>query len=246
MLKKLLTSALFAGVAAGVVASVLHLTMLVPIIIEAERYETGALTHFTSAPDEAVQSQTTAAANPDSGATGPDPSLWHRDTDPLHRGILTFGAEMVNYVGFALLLVALFAVAEKYGHRITARQGILWGLAGFLAFHVAPAAGLPPETPGIPAADLGARQIWWTVTVLSSGIGIALIAFGRSLALPLIGIALIALPQIIGAPHPGELGGVVPPSVEGLFAGRSIAMAAVTWPLLGFISAWFWQKNVVA
>ncbi len=241
MLKKLLTSALFAGVAAGVLAAVLHFALLVPIIIEAERYETGALTHFTAAPDQAPGDATSAAAD-----EGPDTSLWHRDTNPLHRGIMTFGAEMVNYTGLALLMAALFAVAEKYGHRITARQGILWGLAGFLAFHVAPAAGLPPETPGIPAAPLGARQMWWVATVLSSGVGIALIAFGRALLLPAVGVVLILLPQLVGAPHPAELAGVVPPSVEGLFAGRSIAVAAVTWPFLGFISAWFWQRKVVA
>jgi len=238
MLKKLLTSALFAGLAAGVVASVLHFVMLVPIIMEAERYETGALTHFTAAPDQ-----------PASGAVadaGPDTSLWHRDVNPLHRGIMTFGAEMVNYTGLALLLMALFAIAEKYGYQITARRGIIWGLAGFLAFHVAPAAGLPPETPGIPAAALGARQAWWVATVLSSGAGIALIAFGRNLALPLLGLLLIALPQIIGAPHPAELAGVVPPSVAALFTGRSLAVAAVVWPMLGFLSGWFWQKNVIA
>jgi len=240
MLKKLLTSALFAGIAAGVVAVVLHTAMLVPIIIEAERYETGQLTHFTAAPDAAVSKSVSGDAG-----TQADGSLWHRDTNPLHRGILTFGAEMLNYTGLALLLVALFAIAEKYGHQITARRGLLWGLAGFLAFQVAPAAGLPPETPGIPAADLGARQIWWVATVLSTGVGIALIAFGRTLALPLIGIALIALPQIVGAPHPAEMSGVVPPSLEGLFAGRSIAVAAFTWPILGFLSGWFWQKTVV-
>ncbi len=238
MLKKLLTSALFAGIAAGVVASVLHFAMLVPIIVEAEQYETGALTHFTAAPDQPVAGAQTASE--------PDTSLWHRDINPVHRAIMTFGAEMVNYTGFALLLVALFALAEKYGHQITARKGILWGLAGFLAFHVAPAAGLPPETPGIPAADLTARQIWWVATVLSSGVGIAMIAFGRNLLLMLLAVALILLPQLVGAPHPPEMAGVVPPSLEGLFAGRSIAVAAVSWSILGLLSGYFWNKQATA
>jgi len=235
MLKKLLTSALFAGLAAGVIASVLHLALLVPIIVEAEQYETGALTHFTASPDQAL-----------SGAVendGPDTSLWHRDTNPFHRGIMTFGAELVNSVGFALLLVALFAIAEKYGHRITARQGIIWGLAGFLVVHVAPAVGLPPETPGIPAADLGARQIWWIATVLSTGTGIALIVFGRKLALPLAGTVFIALPHLIGVPHPAELSGVVPPSLEGLFVARSLGVACVTWVVLGLLCGYFWNKQ---
>jgi cobalt transporter subunit CbtA len=238
MLKKMLTSALFAGIAAGAVASVLHLTMLVPMIIEAEQYETGALTHFTAAPDN-----TTTIATPTEAG---DTSLWHRDTNALHRNTMTFGAEMVAYTGFALLMVALFAVAEKYGQQINARRGMLWGLAGLLAFQIAPAAGLPAETPGIPAADLAARQIWWASTVLATGTGIALIAFGRNWLLPLVGIGLILLPQIIGAPHLTELSGVVPPSVASLFAGRSIAVAAASWTTLGLLCGYFWNKQAAS
>jgi len=237
MLKKLVASALFAGLAAGVVASVLHFAMLVPIIIEAEQYESGQLTHFTAAPDTAAQP---------AAEEGPDTSLWHRDTDPVHRGIMTFGMELITYTGFALILIALFAAAERYGHQVTAREGILWGLAGFLALHVAPAAGLPPETPGIPAADITARQMWWIGTALATGVGIALIAFGRSLALSALALVLIVIPHIVGAPHLEELSGVVPPSIEGMFAGRSIAVAALSWSVLGFLAGWFWNRNRAA
>ncbi len=237
MLKRMLASALFAGLAAGVVASVLHFTLLVPVIIEAEEYESGALVHFSSAPDA-----TTAITDKQGAQERPDTSLWHRDTNQLHRGIMTFGMELVAYTGFALVLVALYALAGRFGHRITIREGILWGFAGFLAYNVAPAAGLPAETPGIPAADLAARQMWWLGTVLATGIGLALLAFGRNLILPAIGIVLIAIPHLIGAPHPQEYAGVAPPTLEGLFAGRSIAVAAVTWTLLGLLTAYFWVR----
>lgn len=236
MLKKMLASALFAGLAAGLVAFALHFALLVPIIKQAELYETGVRVHFAAAPDTQTGAQTVSAA---------DPSLWHRDTNPLHRGIMTFGAELVTYTGLALILVALFALAERAGHMITPRQGLLWGLAGFLAFHVAPAAGLPAETPGIPAAALSARQIWWVSTVLASALGIALLAFGRKWPVWALAIVALTLPHLIGAPHLHELKGVVPPTLEGLFAGRSIAVGAAVWTTLGVLAAWVWTRQRV-
>lgn len=40
-------------------------------------------------------------------------------------------------------------------------DGRLARMAGFAAFTVAPALGLPPELPGMMAADLGPRQARW-------------------------------------------------------------------------------------
>ena len=86
---------------------------------------------------------------------------------------------------------------------ITAANGVLWGLAGFVAFQLAPAFGLPPELPGMPAADLVARQIWWWATALATGAGL-LRASPDSATGPAIGVAavLMLLPHIIGAPPP--------------------------------------------
>ena len=56
------------------------------------------------------------------------------------------------------------------GCRSRARNGLLWGLAGFLAVNLAPAAGLSPELPGMPAGDLLARQVWWVGTIIATGI----------------------------------------------------------------------------
>ncbi len=46
MLKSLLASALFAGLIAGLFAAGLQQAFLVPLITEAELYETGAVIHF--------------------------------------------------------------------------------------------------------------------------------------------------------------------------------------------------------
>ena len=78
--------------------------------------------------------------------------------DGMERTTYSFLANIVTGIGFALLLVA---VSELAGGILSWRQGVLWGLAGFAVFTLAPGLGLPPELPAMPAADLGARQFWW-------------------------------------------------------------------------------------
>src|SRR6202030_4532419 len=71
------------------------------------------------------------------------------------RPVFTWMATTLTSVGFALLLVGAYAVS---GRAVDAREGLLWGIAGFAAFALAPAFGLPPELPGSVAADLVARR----------------------------------------------------------------------------------------
>ena len=59
------------------------------------------------------------------------------------------------------------------------REGLLWGLGGFAVFMLAPSLGLPPELPGMPAAELGPRQVWWLLTAAATAAGLALLAFRR-------------------------------------------------------------------
>ena len=124
------------------------------------------------------------------------------------------------YTGYALILVAAMALAEDRGFRVAVRQGLLWGLAGFVAVQFAPAVGLPPELPGSAAADMGLRQAWWFGTVGATAAGIALIAFGKGWTARGIAAALILAPHVVGAPHPETFAGPVPPELAGMFAGR--------------------------
>lgn len=223
MTRNLLTSALFAGVATGLIAALLQFAYVIPALLEGELYESGARVHFAS--EGAAQSER------GSPGLGDDPG----------RHAMTVGFNMVAYVGFALILLALMALAERRGTPVAPRAGLIWGLAGFFAVQLAPAFGLPPELPGIPAADLAARQAWWLGTVLASAAGIGLIAFTRGW-LPLLGIALIAAPQIIGAPHPADYTGTAPPELAARFVGLSLGAAAVSWAAMGCLAAWFWGR----
>ena len=223
MIKKLVTSALFAGFAAGLIAAALQIVLLVPLILEAELYETGMLIHFGD-------------------ISKPMPDVeWEYDW--VRNGWTVLSAATV-FIGFAFILVAAMAFAEQKGVMITTRSGILWGIAGAAAIQLAPSLGLAPELPGMIAAELAPRQIWWVGTVVATIVGLSAIAFGTSWMYWGVGLVIIAVPHIIGAPHPDVFGGSVPPELAAEFAGRSLGVGVISWAVLGLLSAHFWlQEN---
>ena len=224
MTRHLLTSALFAGLAAGLVATLLQLVFVVPLLLEGELYETGVRLHFSATGAQSQAGAPTVLAE-------------------LGRHIGTVGINLIAYTGFALVLLAGFAVAERAGHAVTARRGAVWGLAGFVAVQLAPAFGLPPELPGTIGADLGARQVWWAGCVAATLAGIALIAFGRGLVPVGAGTLLIALPHLIGAPGIDTYFGVAPPELASHFVTRALGVAAVTWVVLGAMAGGLWSRR---
>ena len=223
MLARILVSGLFAGFAAGLVAAVLQLVFVQPVLLQAELYESGRLTHFGTA----------EAAGAVAAAGGID---WLRDG-------LSVLFTTLTYTGYALILVAGMALAQDRGAAITARRGLVWGLAGFVAVQLAPAAGLPPELPGSSAADLGLRQIWWFATVGATASGLALIAFAKGWPARAVAAALILAPHAVGAPHPEAFAGPAPPELAGMFAGRALGVGLAAWALLGLFAAHFWLRE---
>lgn len=224
MVRHVLTSAAFAGVAAGLIAAALQLTFVVPVLLEGELFESGKRLHFMA--DGTPQSER--------GAPG-------LGGDPARHG-MTFAFSIVTYLGYGLILTGAMALAERHGRAATARAGLVWGIAGFIAVQLAPAIGLPPELPGTPAAEVGPRQAWWLFTVFGSVAGLALIAFARGF-IPVAGIALLLLPHLIRAPHPDTYWGVAPPELAAHFVTLSLGAALVSWASLGFLCGWFWERR---
>ncbi len=132
--------------------------------------------------------------------------------------------------GYGLLLSAAMMLR---GGADGLRSGLLWGAAGFAAFALAPALGLPAELPGVPAAPLLDRQIWWLLTAAATAGGMALLVYYRFSLPALLGVALIAAPQIIGAPATDATYGAIPPELVARFAVRSLAGMALFWAVLG-------------
>lgn len=227
MTKNLVTSAVFAGVAAGLIAAALQFMFVIPMLLEGELFETGARVHFV--PENAGGPQSEKGAPGLGGEFG--------------RHAMTVGFNMVTYVGYGLILLALMSLAQRSGvNKITARGGMIWGLAGFIAVQMAPALGLPPELPGTPAAEIGPRQAWWFMTIIATAVGLGVIAFSRGL-LPLVGAALILAPHVIGAPHLDTYWGVSPPELSAHFVSVSLGAAAAGWTLLGFFCGFFWERG---
>ena len=91
------------------------------------------------------------------------------------------------------MLVGVFLLRGK---PVDLNQGFLWGAAGFVVFSAAPALGLPPELPGMTAATLGSRQLWWFGTVFVTAIGLGIFIEKSSFVAQTGGIA----PNFITAP----------------------------------------------
>lgn len=222
MFSRIVTSGLIAGAAAGLIAALLQLWFVQPVLLHAELYESGQLTHFGAE---------TVSAHQNLG-----PFEWSRN-------MLSVLFTMMVYAGYGLMLVALMAVTEVQGNTVSARQGLLWGLAGFVTMQLAPAFGLAPEVPGVAAADVQLRAIWWLGTAVATGLALWLIVFGKGWAAWGAAIILIIAPHLIGAPQPDSYAGPVPPELAAEFAGRSLGVGAMAWTLLGLLSGWLWQRE---
>lgn len=215
LFRTLVVVAAMAGTMAGLAFSVVQHISTLPLILQAERYETGtAPTH-----EAALQKDHAAAAT----------ESW-TPASSFERAAYTTLANVIGGIGFALLLVAL---GELRGGISGWRQGVFWGLGAFAAVTLAPSLGLPPALPAVPAGDLFARQIWWLGTVLCTGGGIALVLFRRSMAAAVLGLALIVAPHIVGAPLPASFESAVPRDIVQRYVSSAVVSAFVFWVLLG-------------
>jgi cobalt transporter subunit CbtA len=131
MLRRIFLTAVLAGAIGGLAVTLLQSFATTPLIQAAEGFE--------AAVELGHQQEGAAAWAPASG---------------LERLASGFLANLLIAIGFAALLAAAFTLAGAPKGWGTA---LLWGLAGFAAFALLPALGLPPELPGMVAAELTGR-----------------------------------------------------------------------------------------
>ncbi len=243
LFQRIFFAAVLAGLAAGLVMSGIQQWKVVPLILAAEAYEVdeaAAPADHQHAAGAQEHSHSDAATDPAAhlAAQAPDhdESAW-APADGAERTAYTVLANVLGSLGFALLLVA---VAVLLNLEITATNGLIWGLCGWIVFHLAPAFGLPPELPGMAAADLGARQIWWWGTALSTAAAFVLLAKWKNTAIAIpIAAALVLIPHIIGAPPPPEHESALPAHLATSFAASALAASAVFWLLVGPLIFYF-------
>ena len=229
-------SAVCAGVIAGAVMSMIHHLVMVPLIRQAEVYEAAAA-FVTDAGSPAVAS--VAANSGHASATHEHGAAEGHGPSYAERAVLTLLTDLLAGIGFALLLAAGLTLR---GGQVSAGAGAAWGIAGFAAMSLAPAIGLPPELPGAEAAPLLARQVWWLATAAATAAGLALLAFGYRLALAILGLVLIVLPHLLGAPHLPAHASPVPVELTRLFVAAAMVTNLVFWLLLGLACVYFLRR----
>ncbi|RIX99085.1 cobalt transporter [Aureimonas flava] len=219
MLARFFLAALLAGILAGVVVTPVQHLKTTPLILAAETYEGGGAAHDHAAFVPGLVS----AAHAHGGGE-------HAEGGTAGRIGGTLLANVVIGAAFSLLLLAASLLVDR---PLTAANGAIWGLAGFAVLTLAPALGLPPELPAMPAADLAARQAWWLATVAMAAGGLWLLVFRRGGLAILGGLAPLALPHLVGAPHPDDIASPVPATLAAEFAVASLFVSALFWTAAG-------------
>lgn len=244
MIVRHLLAAMLAGLVAGVLMTAVQQVKVVPLILHAEEFEgAGAIVGEVHQHDAAAP-----AHSPSDEAPAADTVSTTHEHDQEQGGVLfgmsrlasTLAANIVAGGGFALLIAGLSLVS---GRPVTLSNGLAWGACGWLAVQFLPSLGLPPELPGFPAADLGARQTWWLACIVVSGAGIGLIALRPELPAKILGLLLILAPQAWGAPQPDSINSAVPAVLASEFAVAALGAALVMWlsigVVLGYLNARF-------
>lgn len=230
MFRRIVFCATLAGSVAALSLTLAQALWATPLILQAETYEERGAAQLADAPfsgNEAAGSHHDAAA-------------W-QPADGWPRILATAASNGVLGIGYALILIGLYRLRRPAG----ARQGLAWGLAGYVVFYAAPGLGLPPELPGTAAADLAARQSWWLGTVLASAGGLGLLFLQQRWLLRAGGILLLAAPHWIGAPQPPLLLSLAPEMLQAQFRLATLACNALFWLVLGGVSAALFQRLCV-
>ena len=225
MLMRALFAAILAGLAAGLVMTTIQNFKTTPLILKAEAYEKAGSHHHDAGENTAEHKK----AETDKVAKTVESPEWApaEGFERIAYGVLS---DFIVAIGLALILLAASMLTNL---TITPLNGALWGLVAFAVFSLSPAAGLPPELPAMPAADLTARQIWWWGTVISGAIGVGLIAKRGSMVFSLIAVALFVAPHLIGAPQPASHETAIPAHLIQEYVANSLFMMAATWMVAG-------------
>lgn len=234
MFRSILITGIVAGICAGLLVSVVQIVKVSPLIAAAESYEKLA---SAKAAQGGKTIQQAKAQNAGAKVQTAD-KAW-QPADGAQRKFFSTTANVLIGVGFGLLLVSGFVLSRR---DVDLSQGLLWGLGGFFVFNLAPALGLAPELPGMNAAALDARQLWWLGTVLASGGGLGLIVFARPSWAKALGTAIIIAPHIYGAPHVTHGASLVPAELAAQFVMASLMTSVLFWVVLGTSAGYLYRR----
>ena len=228
MFRNLFFAALVAALCAGLATSAFQAWRVTPLIFAAESFDGGGEEAHVHAEGAAGHARDEAAGT---GAHHHGEDEW-MPQDGFERTAYTILANVLMAAGYALILGAVSVI---FNLPITWSSGLLWGLGGYAAFTLAPALSLPPGMPGMPVADTLARQLWWAGAAVSTGAALVLVAKVRTPWALAAGVALVLLPQLIGAPQAPDEPTGVPPRMTAEFVSAVLYNGAIFWVVLGLV-----------
>lgn len=224
--------AAIAGLIAGVAMTLMQAFTTDPLILQAETFENAAPVEAAAGDGHSHDHSAAASAESHDEAAGGHHhggDAW-APADGFERNAYNVLVNLVGAIGFGLVLV----VASEFAGGIGSwRQGMFWGLAGFTVFTLAPSLGLNPELPAMPAADLLARQTWWIGTAAATALALYLIFLRNTPVLAALGVVILVIPHIIGAPQPTDHATPVPENLHHSFVVASTLTNLVFWVVLG-------------
>lgn len=247
MTVRILLAAIAAGLIAGLLMTPVQAVKVVPLIVQAETYETGGHDHAPAGANHVHEDGTAHTADHQPVAGAEAAGHVHGEMDAADDdGILLLGrfwntlfANLVTGAGYGLLMAGVSLAA---GVRITFLTGLAWGFGGWLCVQLLPSLGLPPALPGFPHADLTERQIWWVATGILSMAGFWLLFLYKSQWFRALGVLLLFAPHFWGAPQPADLTSDVPAYLASQYATASLATTLFFWLALGLALGWIWDR----
>ncbi|MFC3150997.1 CbtA family protein [Litoribrevibacter euphylliae] len=246
LFRRIILNALLVGVVASFVFSLLQVYVVNPIIFASETYEV---------PEEAAP---VADHHHGEEAAGHSHSHHHDEEawapeDGIERTAYTMSANVFAGIGYAAILLAVMSQLSLQGlTRVSVLKGVAWGLGGFIVFFGAPAIGIPPEIPGIEAAPVEHRQLWWMLAAGAVAVGLLVLAFAP-LKFKALGLVAIAIPYLVSAPHPEgpAFSHPDPAAVVALtdlhqqFIVTTSVSNLLFWLVMGVMSAWVLNRWVL-
>lgn len=257
ILQRLIWSGLAVALAVGTVQTGVQRFQAAPLILAAEVYEEQRAEVVEAPALITAQGDTVAAPAQAAGveeAHEHDAAQEWEPEDGAERIGWTWVANVLHAFSMAILVLAVMGVwlYQRGTAASSMRVGGLVAAAGWLSFYFWPSLGLPAEVPGMDAAPLHGRQLWW---VLAWGCALAacgVVAFARAGWRWFVAAALLAVPFVVGAPHlqGDHLAGYGPEARAALeqlgqqFIWATAWVSLTFWVFIGLASGWVFQRWV--
>jgi cobalt transporter subunit CbtA len=215
MFRNLLLTGLLTGVLTGCLLTLLQYFFVLPLIQQAESHE-----NTIALPAD------TGESHVHSGPIGE----W-QPAEGLERLAYTGLANVAIASGFGLMMAGVMALRRP----LTLIQAVLFGLAGYYVFFIAPAVWLPPELPGADSPGLEGRQAIWLCAVALSFSGLSFLAFAANRWLRILGLLVLFSPYLLFTRQAVHYSAPVPANLIEQFALITGLTNFVFWITLGMM-----------